>query len=203
MLNKIKEEGIVAVIRAKNHEEAIGYINACVNGGVKAIELTYTIPNVVELIKYVCEKYDDVLAGVGSVLNRKMAKDAIDAGAAYVVSLGFSDEVNTICHEMNILYLPGCMTVTEVMNAMDKGNAMIKLFPGEVFGPKYVKAIKAPIPNVEIMPTGGVSIDNIDQWFEMGVSCVGVGSSLLGAGSLEDIENLAKEFKSKIANIRK
>ncbi|KHS55998.1 MULTISPECIES: bifunctional 4-hydroxy-2-oxoglutarate aldolase/2-dehydro-3-deoxy-phosphogluconate aldolase [Terrisporobacter] len=203
MLNKIKEEGIVAVIRAKNHEEAIGYINACVNGGVKAIELTYTIPNVVELIKYVCEKYDDVLVGVGSVLNRKMAKDAIDAGAAYVVSPGFSDEVNTICHEMNILYLPGCMTVTEVMNAMDKGNAMIKLFPGEVFGPKYVKAIKAPIPNVEIMPTGGVSIDNIDQWFEMGVSCVGVGSSLLGAGSLEDIENLAKEFKSKIANIRK
>lgn len=203
MLNKIKEEGIVAVIRAKNHEEAIGYINACVNGGVKAIELTYTIPNVVELIKYVCEKYDDVLVGVGSVLNRKMAKDAIDSGAAYVVSPGFSDEVNTICHEMNILYLPGCMTVTEVMNAMDKGNAMIKLFPGEVFGPKYVKAIKAPIPNVEIMPTGGVSIDNIDQWFEMGVSCVGVGSSLLGAGSLEDIENLAKEFKSKIANIRK
>ena len=132
-----------------------------------------------------------------------MAKDAIDAVAAYVVSPGFSDEVNTICHEMNILYLPGCMTVTEVMNAMDKGNAMIKLFPGEVFGPKYVKAIKAPIPNVEIMPTGGVSIDNIDQWFEMGVSCVGVGSSLLGAGSLEDIENLAKEFKSKIANIRK
>ena len=203
MLNKIKEEGIVAVIRAKNHEEAIGYINACVNGGVKAIELTYTIPNVVELIKYVCEKYDDVLVGVGSVLNRKMAKDAIDAGAGYVFSPGFSDEVYTICNEMNILYLPGCMTVTEVMNAMDKGNAMIKLFPGEVFGPKYVKAIKAPIPNVEIMPTGGVSIDNIEQWFEMGVSCVGVGSSLLGAGSLEDIENLAKEFKSKIANIRK
>ncbi len=203
MLNKIKEEGIVAVIRAKNHEEAIGYINACVNGGVKAIELTYTIPNVVELIKYVCENYDDVLVGVGSVLNKKMAKDAIDAGAAYVVSPGFSDEVNIICHEMNILYLPGCMTVTEVMNAMDKGNAMIKLFPGEVFGPKYVKAIKAPIPNVEIMPTGGVSIDNIEQWFEMGVSCVGVGSSLLGAGSLENIENLAKEFKNKIANIRK
>ena len=203
MLNKIKEEGIVAVIRAKNHEEAIGYINACVNGGVKAIELTYTIPNVVELIKYVCENYDDVLVGVGSVLNKKMAKDAIDAGAAYVVSPGFSDEVNIICHEMNILYLPGCMTVTEVMNAMDKGNAMIKLFPGEVFGPKYVKAIKAPIPNVEIMPTGGVSIDNIEQWFEMGVSCVGVGSSLLGAGSLENVENLAKEFKNKIANIRK
>ena len=202
MLNKIKEEGVVAVIRAKDHEEAIGYINACVNGGVKAIELTYTIPNVVELIKHVSENYDDVLVGVGSVLNGKMAKDAIEAGASYVVSPGFSDEVNDVCKELNILYLPGCMTVTEIMNALSKGNPMIKLFPGEVFGAKYIKAVKAPIPNVEIMPTGGVNIDNIDEWFKMGVSCVGVGSSLLGAGSLEDIENLAKEFKNKIAKIR-
>ena len=87
-------------------------------------------------------------------------------------------------------------------NALEKGNKMVKLFPGEVFGPKYVKAVKAPIPHVEIMPTGGVSIDNVEEWFKMGVSCVGVGSSLLGAGSLEDIENLAKEFKNKIAKIR-
>lgn len=204
MLDKIKKEGIVAVIRAKDHQEALGYINACVNGGVKAVELTYTIPNVVELIKYVNENYDeDVLVGVGSVLNGKMAKDAIEAGASYVVSPGFSDEVNTVCYEMNTLYLPGCMTVTEVMNALDKGNKMIKLFPGEVFGAKYVKAVKAPIPHVEIMPTGGVSIDNVEEWFKMGVSCVGVGSSLLGAGSLEDIENLAKEFKRKIEQIRK
>ena len=202
MLNKIKDEGVVAVIRAKDHEEALGYINACLNGGVKAIELTYTIPNVVELIKHVSENYKDALVGVGSVLNGKMAKDAIEAGAAYVVSPGFSDEVNTVCQEMNTLYLPGCMTVTEVMNAFEKGNKMVKLFPGEVFGPKYVKAVKAPIPHVEIMPTGGVSIDNIEEWFKMGVSCVGVGSSLLGAGSLEDIENLAKEFKSKISKIR-
>lgn len=202
MLNKIKAEGIVAVIRAKDHEEAIGYINACVNGGVKAVELTYTIPNVVELIKHVTENYnDDVLVGVGSVLNEKMAKDAIEAGASYVVSPGFSEEVNTVCHEMNTLYLPGCMTVTEVMNALDKGNKMIKLF--QVFGPKYVKALKAPIPHVEVMPTGGVSIDNVEEWFKMGVSCVGVGSSLLGAGSLEDIENLAKDFKRKIEQIRK
>lgn len=203
MLNKIKEEGIVAVIRAKDHEQAIAYINACINGGIKAIELTYTIPNVVELIKNVYKNYDDVLVGVGSVLNGNMAKSAIEAGASYVVSPGFSDEVNTVCNEMNILYLPGCMTVTEIMYALDKGNKMIKLFPGEVFGPKYVKSIKAPIPHVEVMPTGGVSIDNIEEWFKMGVSCVGVGSSLLGAGSSDDIENLAKEFKSKIGNIRK
>lgn len=202
MLDQIKKQGVVAVIRAKNHDEALGYIRACLNGGVKAVELTYTIPNVVELIKYVRDNHKDALVGIGSVLNGKMAKDAIEAGALYVVSPGFSEEVNDVCKNLNILYLPGCMTVTEVMNALEKGNKLVKLFPGEVFGPKYVKAIKAPIPHVEIMPTGGVSIDNIEEWFNMGVSCVGVGSSLLGAGSLEDIENLAKKFKNKIEKIR-
>ncbi|MDB8806316.1 bifunctional 4-hydroxy-2-oxoglutarate aldolase/2-dehydro-3-deoxy-phosphogluconate aldolase, partial [Romboutsia sp. 1001216sp1] len=114
----------------------------------------------------------------------------------------YSEEVNDVCKELNTLYLPGCMTVSEIMNAQDKGNKMVKLFPGDVFGPKYVKAIKAPIPNIEIMPTGGVDINNVEKWFEMGVSCVGVGSSLFNAGSLEDIENLAKEFVEKIQNVR-
>lgn len=201
MLDIIKKEGIVAVIRAKDHDEAKGYINACVNGGIRAVELTYSIPNVVDLIN---ELRDDkeLILGVGSVLNGKMAKDAILAGAKYVVSPGYSEEVNTVCRELNTLYLPGCMTVTEIMNALEKGNKMVKLFPGDVFGAKYVKAVKAPIPQVEIMPTGGVSIDNVDHWFEMGVSCVGVGSSLFNAGSLEDIENLAKEFVEKIKDVR-
>ena len=201
MLESIKKEGIVAVIRAKDHKEAKGYINACVNGGIRAVELTYSIPNVVDLIN---ELRDDknLILGVGSVLNAKMAKDAILAGAKYVVSPGYSEEVNDVCKELNTLYLPGCMTVSEIMNAQDKGNKMVKLFPGDVFGPKYVKAIKAPIPNVEIMPTGGVDINNVEKWFEMGVSCVGVGSSLFNAGNLEDIENLAKEFVEKIKNVR-
>lgn len=201
MLESIKKEGIVAVIRAKDHEEAKGYINACVNGGIRAVELTYSIPNVVDLINELRDEKNLIL-GVGSVLNAKMAKDAILAGAKYVVSPGYSEEVNDVCKELNTLYLPGCMTVSEIMNAQDKGNKMVKLFPGDVFGPKYVKAIKAPIPNIEIMPTGGVDINNVEKWFEMGVSCVGVGSSLFNAGNLEDIENLAKEFVEKIKNVR-
>ena len=201
MLNIIKNEGIVAVIRAKDHDEAKGYINACVNGGIRAVELTYSIPKVVDLINELKDD-ENLILGVGSVLNGQMAKDAILAGAKYVVSPGYNEEVNEVCKELNTLYLPGCMTVTEIMNALDKGNKMVKLFPGDVFGPKYIKAVKAPIPHVEIMPTGGVSIDNVDKWFEMGVSCVGVGSSLFGAGSLDDIEKLAKEFVEKIKNVR-
>lgn len=199
ILDELKANGIVAVVRGKNHEEARGYMEACLRGGIKSLELTYTIPNVCELIKEY-SSHTEALIGVGSVLNSKMASDAIEAGAKYVVSPGYSEEVNKVCKEMNVLYLPGCMTVSEIMKAMDAGNKMIKLFPGDVFGAKYVKAIKAPIPNVEIMPTGGVSVDNIEEWFANGVSCVGVGSSLL-KGSLEDIENTAKAFMKKMEKI--
>lgn len=200
ILNELKEKGIVVVIRGKDHAEARSYIEACIKGGIVALELTYTIPNVCELISEYSQK-DGLLVGVGSVLNGKMAYDAIMAGAKYVVSPGYSEEVNTVCHSMGVLYLPGCMTVTEIMNAMDKGNQMIKLFPGELFGAKFVKSIKAPIPNVQIMPTGGVSLDNVKEWFENGVSCVGVGSSLL-KGSLEEIEENAKEFIKRINEVR-
>ena len=200
ILDELKANGIVAVVRGKSIDEARGYMEACLRGGVKSLELTYTIPNVCELIKEY-SSHAEALIGVGSVLNAKMASDAIEAGAKYVVSPGYSEEVNKVCKEMNILYLPGCMTVSEIMRAMDAGNKMVKLFPGDAFGPKYVKAIKAPIPNVEIMPTGGVSVDNIEEWFANGVSCVGVGSSLI-KGSLEDIENTAKAFMKKMDKIR-
>ena len=199
ILNELKANGIVAVVRGKSHEEARGYMEACLRGGIKSLELTYTIPNVCELIKEY-SSHTEALIGVGSVLNAKMASDAIEAGAKYVVSPGYSEEVDKVCKEMQVLYLPGCMTVSEIMKAMDAGNKMIKLFPGDAFGAKYVKAIKAPIPNVEIMPTGGVSVDNIEEWFANGVSCVGVGSSLI-KGSLEDIENTAKAFMKKMDKI--
>ena len=194
ILDELKASGVVAVVRGKSHEEARGYMEACLKGGIKSLELTYTIPNVCELIKEY-SSHAEALIGVGSVLNGKMASDAIEAGAKYVVSPGYSEEVNKVCKEMNVLYLPGCMTVSEIMKAMDAGNKMIKLFPGDVFGAKYVKAIKAPIP------TGGVSVDNIEEWFANGVSCVGVGSSLI-KGSLEDIENTAKAFMKKMEKIR-
>lgn len=200
ILEQLKGNGIVAVIRGKNHEEARGYMEACLKGGIKSLELTYTIPDVVELIREYSSN-SDALIGVGSVLNGKMASDAIEAGAKYVVSPGYSEDINTVCKAMNVLYLPGCMTVGEIMKAMDAGNKMIKLFPGDLFGAKFVKAIKAPIPNVEVMPTGGVSVDNIEEWFENGVACVGVGSSLI-KGTLTDIENRAKEFVSKFNNIK-
>lgn len=200
ILNQLKENGIVAVIRGSSHDEVRQYISACSKGGVKSLELTYTIPDVCTLIKEYSSN-ENLLIGVGSVLNKKMAIDAIQAGAKYVVSPGFSQDVNDVCKNLNVLYLPGCMTVTEIMKAMSEGNKMIKLFPGDLFGAKFVKSIKAPIPHVEIMPTGGVTVDNVLDWFENGVACVGAGSSLI-KGSTEDIEKTAKQFIEKINSFK-
>ena len=204
MLDIIKEQGIVAVLRADSHEQAREYMNACVKGGIKALELTYSIPNVNELI----EEYKDnkdMIIGVGSVLNGKMAKDSILAGAKYVVSPGYNEEINDVCHEMGVTYFPGCMTVTEIMHALEKGNKMVKVFPGEIFGPKYIKAVKAPIPHVEIMPTGGVNIDNIDSWIKAGVDAVGIGGELnkLGEeGKFEEITAVCEQYMAKLNEAR-
>ena len=204
MLDIIKEQGIVAVLRADSHEQAREYMNACVKGGIKALELTYSIPNVNELI----EEYKDnkdMIIGVGSVLNGKMAKDSILAGAKYVVSPGYNEEINDVCHEMGVTYFPGCMTVTEIMHALEKGNKMVKVFPGEIFGPKYIKAVKAPIPHVEIMPTGGVNIDNIDSWIKAGVDAVGIGGELnkLGEeGKFDEITAICEKYMAKLHEAR-
>lgn len=203
MINKFRELGIVAVIRANNHEEAEEYVKATLEGGIKAIELTYSIPNMPELLKKLKEKYKDGFFGAGSVLNAKMAIDAIDAGAEYIVSPGYSQGVNDVCKEREITYSPGCMTISEMMTAMDNGNELVKMFPGNLFGPSFVKAVKAPIPNINIMPTGGVDVNNVQEWFKNGVTCVGVGSSLLASKDYETIKNLAREFVVKIDEYKK
>lgn len=203
MINKFRELGIVAVIRGKDHAEAMNYIKGSIDGGIKAIELTYSIPNMPELLKKVKEEYKDGFFGAGSVLNSQMAIEAIEAGAEYIVSPGYNEGVNEVCKERNIAYCPGCMTITEMMNALEKGNELVKMFPGNLFGPSFIKAVKAPIPNINIMPTGGVDIDNVQEWFKSGVTCVGVGSSLLASGDYEKIKNLAREFVEKIDEYKK
>ena len=203
MINKFRKLGVVAVIRGKNHEEARDFVKATIDGGILAIELTYSIPNMPELLKELKEEYKDGFFGAGSVLNGRMAVDAIEAGAEYIVSPGYSEEVNEVCRRRKVAYCPGCMTITEMMHAMDKGNELVKMFPGNLFGPSYVKAVKAPIPHINIMPTGGVDVDNVQEWFKNGVTCVGVGSSLLASGDYDTIKNLASKFVEKIDEYKK
>ncbi len=201
MLEKLKSEKVVAVLRANNIEQAMKYVDAIYAGGMRAIELTYSIPNVCKLITQVKRKYPDSLVGIGSVLTKEQAIEAYLAGASYIVSPGYVKSVQDYCNYQGIIYMPGAMTVTEIISSMEQGNKITKIFPGEVLGIEFIKGVKAPIPQAELMVTGGVDINNIESWFDAGVTLVGVGSSLSAPGKTGDfkqVTELARKFKGKV-----
>lgn len=161
------------------------------------------MPGATEVIKALKETFpaDKLIVGAGTVLDAATARIAILAGAEYIVSPGFDEETAKLCNLYQIPYMPGCMTITEMMKAMQYGADIVKLFPGSAFGPSFVKAVKAPLPQANIMPTGGVSLDNVEEWFKNGVVAVGAGGKL-ATGSSESITATAKAFVEKIREIR-
>ena len=203
ILKKITDIGIVAVVRSETIEEGIRISKACVEGGIPAIEVTYTVPGATEVIKALKEQFssDELVIGAGTVLDAATARIAILAGSEFIVSPAFDEETAKLCNLYQVPYMPGCMTITEITKAMQYGADIVKLFPGSAFGPSVVKAVKAPLPQANIMPTGGVSLENIDEWFKNGVVAVGAGGKL-ASGSSEDIIAIAKAFVEKIKEIR-
>ncbi|WP_303189337.1 bifunctional 2-keto-4-hydroxyglutarate aldolase/2-keto-3-deoxy-6-phosphogluconate aldolase [Fusobacterium ulcerans] len=203
VLKKITDIGIVAVVRSETVEEGIRISKACVEGGIPAIEVTYTVPGATEVIKALKEQFtsDELVIGAGTVLDASTARIAILAGSEFIVSPAFDEETAKLCNLYQVPYMPGCMTITEITKAMQYGAEIVKLFPGSAFGPSFVKAIKAPLPQANIMPTGGVSLENIDEWFKNGVVAVGAGGKL-ASGPSEDIIATAKAFVEKIKEIR-
>lgn len=206
VLNAICECGVVAVIRANSKEQAVEISEACIQGGIKAIEVTYTVPGASEVIKLLKETFKDKLfVGAGTVLDSETARAAILAGAEYVVSPGFDEASAKLCNRYQVPYLAGCMTITEMIRAMEAGVDIIKLFPGNAFGPSFIKSVKAPLPQANIMPTGGVSLDNIHEWVSAGVVAIGVGGDLMKGykefGAAKIVEN-AKQFVDKVKEAR-
>lgn len=203
ILKKITDVGIVAVVRSETIEEGIRISKACVEGGIPAIEITYTVPGATDVIKALKEEFasDELVIGAGTVLDPATARIAILAGSEFIVSPAFDEETAKLCNLYQVPYMPGCMTITEITKAMQYGADIVKLFPGSAFGPSFVKAVKAPLPQANIMPTGGVSLENIDEWFKNGVVAVGAGGKL-ASGSSEDIIATAKAFVEKIKEIR-
>lgn len=203
ILQKIKDVGVVAVIREENLEKAIEVSKACIEGGIPAVEVTYTVPNATEVISHLKMSIpaEKLIVGAGSVLDSETARIAILAGAEYIVSPAFDIDTAKLCNRYQIPYMPGCMTITEMVTAMEAGCDIIKMFPGSAFGPSFVKAVKAPLPQINIMPTGGVSLENVDEWFKNGVIAVGAGGQLT-SGSYEEIVIKSQEFVKKVKNIR-
>ena len=208
ILSKLTECGVVAVVRADSKEEATKISEACVEGGIQGIEVTFTVQGADEVIKELASLYKDngnVVIGAGTVLDATTARIAILAGAEFVVSPAFDEETAKLCNLYSVPYMPGCMTITEMKRALESGVDIVKLFPGNAFGPDFVKSVKAPLPQVNIMPTGGVDLNNVEQWIKNGCVAVGVGGNLIApakTGEYEKITEFAKQYVAKVQAAR-
>ena len=195
ILLDIKSSGMVAVVRGETVEQAFEIVEKCIDGGIKAIELTFTVPFAHRVIEELAKKYSDkITLGAGTVLDSETARIAILSGAEFIVSPNFNPDVTRLCNRYRKASMAGILTVSEAISAMEAGVDILKLFPGDLFGPAFIKDIKGPIPYAQIMPTGGVSVDNAAEWIKAGAVAIGAGSSLMKG----DVKANAKAFMDQI-----
>jgi len=208
VLGKVIESGLVALVRTNSADQAARIAEACARGGAAAIEVTFTVPGATAVIEDLAKKYasGEILIGAGTVLDPETARIAILAGAQYIVSPSVSPETGRLCNRYQIPYMPGAGTMREIVDAMECGADIVKLFPGETLGPAFIKAVKGPLPQASVMPTGGVSVDNVAEWIKAGAVAVGVGGSLTAgaqSGNFQLITDTAKQFIERIQQARK
>lgn len=200
IVKKIKELGAIAVIRMSDTEKLKKVIDAVHAGGISAIEITMTTPNALRVIEELSKSMsEDILIGVGSVTNKDTAVEAINAGAKYVVSPILKTEIISEVHKYDLPAMPGCFTPTEIQLAHEAGADIIKVFPAGILGMAFFKAVKAPLPHLNLMPTGGVSLTNAGDWIKAGACAVGIGSALLDKKAIaEENYSLLTENAKKI-----
>jgi 2-dehydro-3-deoxyphosphogluconate aldolase/(4S)-4-hydroxy-2-oxoglutarate aldolase len=178
--------GVVAVIRMKDPAKLRAVADALMTGGVRALEVTMTVPNAVALIgELTAALPDEFLVGAGTVTDADTARAVIDAGARFVVGPVFRPAVIAACHERDVPALPGCFSPTEILAAHDCGADIVKVFPATQLGPQFIKDVRAPLPQVKLMPTGGVTLDNAGDWIRAGAVAVGVGSALVDTKAID------------------
>ena len=195
----IQDIGMVAVVRGETKEKARAIVESCIEGGIKAIELTFTVPFAHRVIEDLAIQYGDkILLGAGTVLDPETARIAILSGAKFVVAPHFNPDTTKLCNRYRIANMAGILTVREAVEAMEAGVDILKLFPGDLFGPAFIKDIRGPLPYAKIMPTGGVDISNAGDWIRAGAVAVGAGSSLMKG----DVKANAAAFMEEIKKAR-
>lgn len=204
IIKRIEEKGLVAVVRAETADQAQRITEACLEGGCASIELTFTVPGAHRVIEELAKAYtpDQIMLGAGTVLDSETARIAILSGAQYVVSPCFDADAAKLCNRYRLPYMAGCMTLKEAITAMEAGCDILKIFPGDLFGPKILKAIQGPIPYAKMMPTGGVDVDNVAQWIKSGAVAVGAGGSLTAGAKTGDYAKITATARQFIANIQ-
>lgn len=186
LVQKILQEGVVAVLRGETPEEVVQMAEQAIAGGIKVIEVTMTIPFALRAIEQLARKYAwdaeeesrYAIIGVGTVLDPETARAAILSGAEFVVGPSLNRDTVMLCNRYRIPVMPGCMTIKEIQEALELGADIVKLFPGNLYDPSMIKAVKGPLPQANIMPTGGVTLSNLGEWIRAGAVAVGIGSDL-------------------------
>lgn len=201
---RLEAIGAAAVIRMQDADKLVRVAEAIAEGGIPAIEVTMTVPGAIDMIKQVADELgDDVLLGVGSVTDPETARKAVEAGARYVVSPIYKRVVVEATHDKGAVALPGAFTPTEIQSAHEAGAEFVKVFPASVLGMKFIKAVRAPLPHLKLVPTGGVSLDNAGDWLRAGAAMVGVGSALLdkeaiASGDYDKLTENARRLRASI-----
>lgn len=191
LIQQIVDQGVVAVLRGDTPEQVVQMAEQCIVGGIRVIEVTMTVPRALQAIEVLSEKYDrastgdadgdrmdQVIIGAGTVLDPETARMAMLSGAKFIVGPSLNAETVVLCNRYRVPIMPGVMTMSDIQQALELGVDIVKLFPGNLFNPSIIKAIQGPYPQANLMPTGGVSLDNIGTWVQAGAVAVGIGSDL-------------------------
>lgn len=207
VLDRLQRIGVIPVIRVQDPDVAWKVGAALMEGGVGTLEVTFTVPGAAQVIERLRRQHPDLLVGAGTVLDEATARAAVAAGAHYLVSVGTFEPVLRTGHRYGLLVVPGVMTPTEAVTALELGATMLKLFPASVLGPEYLKALRAPLPQALWCPTGGISLENVRAWFEAGASVVGVGGPLLRdverSGDYAGLTARAQAFVHAVEQLRR
>src|SRR5690606_19940020 len=187
LLERIRKAGAVAVLRGDSPEEVVRFADKAVEGGIRVVEVTMTVPFALEAVAALAKKYlapnppaEGVVIGAGTVLDAETARAVILAGAQFVVTPALNRETVALCNRYRVPVMPGCMTTRDMIEALELGVDVVKLFPGNLYSPSSLPAIRGPLPQVNIMPTGGVNLGNLKDWIKAGAFAVGIGSDLTG-----------------------
>ena len=201
----IEQAGVVAVIRMQEPDRLRAVIDALAEGGVRALEVTMTVPGAIELIQGLSASLPgEFLLGAGTVLDPQTASRVIDAGAKFVVSPVLRPPIIDVCHRRSVAALPGCFSPTEILTAWESGADIVKVFPATALGPSYFTDVRGPLPQLKLMPTGGVTLDNAGDWIRAGAVAVGVGTALLDRAAIAagDYGTVRANAERIVANVR-
>jgi 2-dehydro-3-deoxyphosphogluconate aldolase/(4S)-4-hydroxy-2-oxoglutarate aldolase len=207
-LQRVLDCGIVAVVRSPDSQQLVDACAALADGGVSVVEITFTVPDALDVLRQVRRSLGDrVLLGAGTILDAETGRAALLAGAEYLVAPTLNLDVVRLCKRYGKLVMPGCFTPTEILTAWEAGADVIKVFPADVLGPAFFKAVRAPLPQVRLMPTGGVDLTTAAEFLKAGACCLGVGSQLVepkavAAGDFARIRDLARQYVQIVRDTR-